>query len=147
PGERHDPGGLAAARDLLGQEAEARLHTHRVLERPLEPGRVSDLTAPQPEPQRREHPVVSARVGVAGVARNAVLDIAELSLERRDSRTHLFAARVHCRKGPGEAKQGDVDDRIAERTEIAAVEVAPELALDRLADDLRRRFVRAVWVR
>src|SRR5205823_13389295 len=56
--------------------------------------------------------------------------------ERRHRRLHPLAAGLNCSERPREAEQRDVERRIAERAEIAAVEVAPELALDRLADDL-----------
>jgi hypothetical protein len=141
PGKRNDPRRLAALRHLLGQQAEICLDLERVLERTCKAGLVTDLTVPEPEPQGREHPAVAARICIAGVAHDSAARTAQLGVDCCDRRAHPLATRVDGTERPRQAEQRDVGDRIADRAEIAAVELAPELALDSGADDFRRIVV------
>src|ERR1043165_3388255 len=102
---------------------------------------LADLAVPEPEPERGEDPAVAARVRVPRVAAQAARRTAELLLQRRHRRAHALAARLHGRERPREPEQRHVERGIAERTQVAPVEVAPELALDRGADDLGRNPV------
>ena len=112
PAERHDPGRLAVAGDLLGEEAQRRLPGERVVDRRAVSGFIAGLALGETEPERRDEPRVSPGVVVVLVTEHAAAVDAELALDGLDRRAHPRRRRIDGAERPGEAEQRAVDARV-----------------------------------